>query len=152
MKSIGYLLKELRTKKGLTLEELADSLNKKYDVKLNKGMVSKWEGDKSEPSFKYVKIFSDYYNVSVDFLLGLEAQEGNSKDTNKIELNEKDEKDIEKALNATLQQLESQEGLMLSGNPVDESDWEFIKNAIKNGLEYSKKVNKEKYTPKKYKK
>lgn len=71
MKAIGNILKELRLEKGLTLEELANDLNKKYNLKLNKGMISKWEGNKSEPTFKYTKFLAEYYSVSVDYLLGI---------------------------------------------------------------------------------
>ncbi|MDU4953827.1 MAG: hypothetical protein DBY38_01950 [Clostridium cadaveris] len=71
MRSIGGTLKDLRINKQITQEELANDLNNLYNIKINKGMISKWESNKSEPIFKYVKLFSDYYNVSVDYLLGL---------------------------------------------------------------------------------
>jgi transcriptional regulator with XRE-family HTH domain len=71
MKNIGDILKELRNEKGLTQDELANELNMKYTLNLNKGMISKWEGNKSEPTFKYTKYFSDFYNVSIDYLLGI---------------------------------------------------------------------------------
>lgn len=75
MKKIGDILKELRKSKGKTQEEIANEMNSLFDIKINKGMISKWESNKSEPIFKYVKLFSSYYNVSVDFLLGLNDDE-----------------------------------------------------------------------------
>lgn len=71
MRILGDILKELRNEKQITLEELSNELNNTYDVSINKGMISKWEGNKSEPIFKFIKIFSEYYKVSVDYLLGL---------------------------------------------------------------------------------
>lgn len=53
----------------------------------------------------------------------------------------KDNLDIEKALNRTLESLESQEGVTISGSPVGEDDYELLKAAIQNGLEYAKKMN-----------
>lgn len=71
MERIGDILKTLRLEKKLTQEELSNELNRIYNINLNKGMISKWESNKSEPIFKYVKLFSNYYNVSVDYLLGI---------------------------------------------------------------------------------
>lgn len=71
MYDLGDLLKELRIKNELTQEELASKLNLLYGTKLNKGMISKWESNKSEPRFEYVKHLSKLYDVSLDYLLGL---------------------------------------------------------------------------------
>lgn len=71
MKLIGDIIKELRIENELTQEELANKLNNLYNVKLNKGMISKWEANKSEPRFEYVKYLSKLYNVTLDYLLGL---------------------------------------------------------------------------------
>ena len=49
MYDLGNLLKELRIENELTQEELANKLNELHDIKLNKGMISKWEANKSEP-------------------------------------------------------------------------------------------------------
>jgi repressor LexA len=69
MNNTGEILKNLRLKNNLTLEELANNLNTKYGCKLNKGMISKWESGKSEPRFEYAKYLANYFNVSLDFLL-----------------------------------------------------------------------------------
>ena len=71
MYDLGNLLKELRIENELTQEELANKLNELHDIKLNKGMISKWEANKSEPRFEYIKYMSKLYNVSLDYLLGL---------------------------------------------------------------------------------
>lgn len=92
MYNLGTLLKELRIENKLTQEELANKLNELHDIKLNKGMISKWESNKSEPRFEYVKHLSKLYNVSIDYLLGL------TKYKNEEEL----KKDKEKAIISNL--------------------------------------------------
>lgn len=67
-------------------------------------------------------------------------------------LTAKDERDIEKILDMTRAQLENQEGLMFDGDPATPEAIESILSAMQIGMELAKKKNKEKYTPKKYKK
>ena len=64
----------------------------------------------------------------------------------------RDERDIEKILTQTREQLLSQEGLMFDGAPASPEAIESILSAMQIGMELAKKKNKEKYTPKKYKK
>ncbi|MEG1184765.1 MAG: transcriptional regulator, partial [Eubacterium sp.] len=68
------------------------------------------------------------------------------------ELNDKDKKEISKILDNTREQLTSQEGLMFDGEPASEEGVQSILDALELGLEIAKKRNKEKYTPKKYRK
>lgn len=72
------ILKKLRLKKVLSLESLAKELNAKYDLKISKGTISRWESGKSVPSYANLKCISDYYNVSTDYLLGFDDENGNS--------------------------------------------------------------------------
>lgn len=66
-------------------------------------------------------------------------------------LTEKDEKDIEKALQDTLNQLESeQNGLMFSGQALDDETRELLKISLENSLRMAKITAKKKFTPKKY--
>jgi len=50
-------LKGFRKRKRLTQEALAESINKKHGVNLNKGMISKWENGQI-PSIANIKILS----------------------------------------------------------------------------------------------
>ena len=68
---IGTRLKELRTEKEISLDLLTWDMNLKYGINLSKGHVSKWENGQNEPSLYYAKLFADYYNVSLDYLIGL---------------------------------------------------------------------------------
>lgn len=74
------------------------------------------------------------------------------KSTTSSELTARDEKDIAKILEQTKEQLLSQEGLMFDGDPASPEAIESILAAMQIGMEMAKKKNKEKYTPKKYKK
>ena len=89
---------------------------------------------------------ANYLNVSTEYLLnGTESEES--------ALTKKDEKCIEKILDATREQLLSQEGLIFEGGqPATQEQIDSILSAMQIGMEMAKKKNKEKYTPKKYKK
>lgn len=67
---IGEKLKELRSSKNLTLEELASQLNKQYPdtVKFSKGKLSKWENNKEEPKLSSARILADFYNIKIEDL------------------------------------------------------------------------------------
>ncbi|GAA0767160.1 helix-turn-helix transcriptional regulator [Clostridium subterminale] len=147
MNTLGIRLKELRKKHGLTQKALADILL------IDNSSISKYENDKAIPENELLQRIADFFSVSVDYLLGRSDISSPKKSTlDDLDLNPKDKKDIEKIFNSTLESLENQEGLMLSGNPINDEDWELLKSAIQNGIEYAKKMNKIKYTPKKYKK
>ena len=144
---IGDKIKSLRLKKELSAKQLAEatSLTPAYLSMLEKGK-------RTNPSLDIIQELANALDTTVDYLLSDDEDLTDKVSKQKNDLTDKDKKDIEKSLDATLKQLEEQDGLMLSGNPVDDNDWELIKSAIKTGLEYAKKMNKEKYTPKKYKK
>lgn len=135
MATFAERLKELRNDKEITLDKLAELLE------TTKATLSRYENNLREPKHEFVQKCADFFNVSVDYMVG--------KSNNKV-LNKKDEKDVEKLLNQTMEMLENQEGLMLNGEILDEEDLLLLKQAIKNGLEYAKISNKKKYTPKKY--
>ena len=74
---IGNRIKELRKNNGLTLEELADALNKNYPdtINFNKGKISKWENNKEEPRLSSVKILADFFDVPLDYFNGIDLAE-----------------------------------------------------------------------------
>ena len=69
-----------------------------------------------------------------------------------LALTAKDKRDITQILDQTREQLMSQEGLMFDGKPASPEAIDSILSAMQIGMEMAKKRNKEKYTPKKYKK
>lgn len=64
MKYTGRYIKKLRLGRGLSQQELADKLF--VSVKA----VSKWETGRGLPSHAYLQSLADFFNVSVDELLG----------------------------------------------------------------------------------
>lgn len=67
-------------------------------------------------------------------------------------LTKKDEHDIAKTMEKLKETLENEDGLMFDGDPMSEEAKASILAAMELGLQAAKLKNKEKYTPKKYKK
>lgn len=61
--SLGEKLLDLRKKAGLSQEEVADKLG------VSRQTVSKWETDQTVPELIKVKLLSQLYNVSYDYLI-----------------------------------------------------------------------------------
>lgn len=84
--NIGPALKYLRNKKGLTLDEVANSLNKRVakedveDIKFNKGKISKWENGKEEPKISALKYVADFYNITIDEMISFSINVAENKD------------------------------------------------------------------------
>lgn len=57
-------LKELRTEKGISQEEIGKLLN------MSKMAISHWEKGNSEPSIEQLKILACFFDVSIDYLVG----------------------------------------------------------------------------------
>ena len=104
--------------------------------------------NKNIPSVDKLQQIADFLGVTVDYLMTGETPE-EKKD---VTLTRRDERDIEKILDQTREQLLSQEGLMFDGQPASPEAVESILSAMQVGMELAKIKNKEKYTPKKYKK
>lgn len=68
---IGSILTSLRNERQLTMDMLVEDINYKYDMKINKSMVSRWERNENDPSLEMAVILAKYYNVSLDYLIGL---------------------------------------------------------------------------------
>lgn len=145
MKTIGQKIEQELEKINMSQKELADRVN------VTEATISRYLSGSRSPRGEILSKIATVLRVTTDYLLGNTDIE-NPINSQEPVLNVKDEKDIEKALNKTLKILEGQEGLMLSGEPVDEHDFELIKMAIQNGLEYAKISNKKKFTPNKFKK
>lgn len=110
--------------------------------------LSNWKSGRSTPSSKTLQKIADYFGITVDYLM---TGKDNPKEKAPT-LTARDERDIEKILNNTREQLLSQEGLMFDGDPASPEAIDSILSAMQIGMEMAKKKNKEKYTPKKYKK
>lgn len=108
--------------------------------------ISNWKAGRYTPKQEKMQKIAEYFGVTVDYLMT--GKEGNEKEP---KLKPKDEKDIKEIL-ANTEQLLKQDGLMFDGDPASPEAIESILSAMQIGMEMAKKRNKEKYTPKKYKK
>ena len=101
------------------------------------------------PSADKIQKIADFLDVSSEYLL---TGENTSKPTD-IQLTRRDEKDIARRLESTLEELEnSQDGLMFSGEPLDDETRELLKASLENSIRIAKINAKQKFTPKKYRK
>lgn len=69
------ILRGLREQKQVSMDKMCEDLNNIYNVTLAKSTISKWENGKAEPSLAYARILTKYFDVTLDYLLGLEKEE-----------------------------------------------------------------------------
>lgn len=120
------------------------------EMGLSNSITTKWKKTGATPSGDTLSKIAEYFGVTVDYLLGNDTKKEPT--TNSGELTEKDKKDIAKDLENIMSDLENSGDLMFDGDPMSPEAMDSIKNAMAMALEYAKKINKEKYTPKKYRK
>lgn len=133
-------IKSKRLELNMTLEELANKvgISRQTIQRYESGVISNIPSDKIEK-------LAEALECSPAFLMGWEQKD---------QLNEKDKKSIDKDLNNIMQEFrEGTDGAAYyNGVELEESDLDLIESAMKIALEQIKIKNKEKYTPKKYKK
>lgn len=66
MKVFSQRLRELRQDKHLSMKQLAKELN------TTDAAISNWENEINEPKISYLVSIAKFFNVSTDYLLGLE--------------------------------------------------------------------------------
>lgn len=138
--SLGSRIKKIRQEKQLTQAEFGKLLN------LSESTISLYESGKRQPEYDTLIKIAELFDVSIDYLLGRTDVSTNPK------LTRRDEREIEKILEETRKKLENAEGLMFFGEPASPEAIQSILDSMRIGMEIAKQRNKEKYTPKKYKK
>ena len=74
--TFGERLYELRNKNNLSQEELAEVLD------VSRQSISKWENDKAYPEMTRLLFMSDYFDVSLDYLMrGIKKENNEEKVT-----------------------------------------------------------------------
>lgn len=137
----GKRIKKLRLEQGLKQKELAEKLG------ISTSSIGMYEREARQPDTEILKKIANYFNVSIDYILG------NSDKRDHSELTRKDEKDIAKTLTILKDQIENNQSgeLNYNGIEVTKDDADLLLDAMEIALRRIKKKNKEKYTPKKYK-
>ena len=98
------------------------------------------------PSADKIQRIADFLGVSSDYLMT-----GEYPADPEPSLNSRNERDIERTLQSTLDQLDSQDGLMFDGEALDDETRELLKFSLENAIRTAKITAKKKFTPKKYK-
>lgn len=132
-------LKELRENKKLTQSELA------HILQISPSSIGMYEQGRREPDSTTLKKIANYFNVTIDYLLG---NNNTSKDS-LPPLTKKDEREIAKDLE---NMIESLDGAAAMGDCEDDEDRELLKSSLETALRVSKQIAKKKFTPKKYRK
>ena len=151
--TFGENLKALRKARGLTQEDFAKQSG------ISRSAIGMYESGKREPkNFEMLETIADFFNVDMNTLLGTSAAPAPPAAQPPTapyhpELTKRDERDIEKRLQAIRDDLDSESGIALLGDhPLTEDEKEQLLIPIKSGLETARIIAKKKYTPKKYRK
>lgn len=138
--TIGERIKSCREKANLTQDELAKRLatTKQTIYKYENNIVTNIPSDKIEK-------MAELFNVTPGFLMGWEKESGWQP-----KLTDKDEKELDKKVEDLLSAVDSDTGLMLDGQVMDDETREIFAMNLKNALRTTKLAAKAKYTPKKY--
>ena len=60
----GDVFKQLRLEKGLSQDKIAEELD------VSQPLIAKWESHQSTPAPEMLDYIADYFNISVDYLIG----------------------------------------------------------------------------------
>ncbi len=131
-------LAQLLAENNMTANQLAQELG------CSRTSINKWLNGGSIGS-DYLQKLADRFHVSCDYLLGLPEQ---SED----DLSIKEKQDISRKVQRLMGELDEGGDLMFDGNPMTAEAQESLRSALALGFELARRKNKEKYTPKKYRK
>jgi len=108
------------------------------------GTIRRWE--KQTPGVDKIQRVADFFDVSVDYLLGRTDKK------HYYDLTDKDERDITKELEIMIADLKSTGALAYSKETaeVDEQTHELLIASLENSLRIAKIEAKKRFTPKKY--
>lgn len=128
MATLAERIKVLRTEKDLTQEEFGKIFG------IVKSTVSLYEGSKSTPDDEIKKKMAEYFNVSLDYLMG------SSNIRNPYNKLSSTINDVEDAMKVILEQ----PGLMLKGSILSDDSKIILANAIQMGLKTAEELEKKK--------
>lgn len=141
--NIGHRIKSLRKYQGLTQKELAEKVHKSPQV------ISNWErGYTPNITNEDIVNLATALNVKVSDIVS------SSNDDTRADLpplTPRDERDIAKDLEKMLAELDT--SAAFGGNLTpDGEDMELLKSSLTQAMTLAKRVAKQKFTPKKYRK
>ncbi|MGM0973365.1 MAG: helix-turn-helix domain-containing protein [Bacillota bacterium] len=135
-------VKELCKKRGISIKRLEEELN------IPNNTIYQWK--RISPSLDKIEKLADYFDVSTDYLLGRTDKK------RYYDLTEKDEKDIQKELQKMIEGLDAKNAYAAfdggAFDDLDEEDRQLLIASWENTLRLTKKLAKQKFTSKKYRK
>ena len=144
MSELYNLIESLCKKKGTNITAMCKA------AKISRAPLTELKMGRSKTlSSATLSKIAAYFGVSVDYLLGNKEKPAPE---SRNGLSIKEQKDIARKLEKMMDELEESGDLMFDGDPASEEAKESIRNALAMGLEYARKVNREKYNPYKNKK
>ena len=135
--SLKDRIKSLANERGISLPTLEAELG------FGNSTIVKW--DKSTPNADKLNAVAKYFDVSMDYIMNGIDEDG---------LTTKDNKDIARDLDNIMEKLSTGESgpASYNGEELDPEAAELFRDELEIALRRLKIINKEKYTPKKYKK
>lgn len=73
--NFGNKVRDLRQEKGFSIREFVEDINKKFNVKISKSMVCRWETNLNLPDVDNLILLAKYYNVDIYYLCGLKKDD-----------------------------------------------------------------------------
>lgn len=136
------VFEQLLQKKGVSSYKVAK------EAGVTQTALSNWKSGRSTPTAKTLQKIADYFGVTIDYLMT-----GNDSSEQKA-LTARDNRDIAKDLDSIMEKLTSGENgpASYNGEEISPEAAELFKDELEIALKRLKLINKEKYTPKKYKK
>lgn len=142
-----------RIKKAMDLRDMrqADLAEK---TKISKGALSSYITGRYTPKQNNIYLIAKALNVNEAWLMGYDVPMERNSQTEEPSLTAKDERDIAKDLENIMRKLTTGEAgpAAYDGEVLDPEAAELFKDELEIALRRLKMINKEKYTPKKYKK
>ena len=107
--SFGKILKELRTERKVTQQELSDYLG------ISKSMISMYESNQRKPSYEMLEAIADFFNVDMNRLYGAPSNAYY----------------IDPAVNAKAEYARTQEGILLdAAKDLTDEELESVINIV----------------------
>lgn len=131
MKNFSNKIKTLRKEKKKTQQNVADLL------KIRRSTYGEYERGKILPPMDKMKILADYFDVSIDYLIGGKDETEFASEITTI--------DVSGQLRAALNYLkENKDELMFNGENLDNESREILIQSLENGLKMAQIINKNK--------
>ena len=135
------VFEQLLQKKGVSSYKVAK------EAGVTQTALSNWKSGRSTPTAKTLQKIADYFGVTIDYLM-------TGDDSSEQGLTARDNRDIAKDLDNIMEKLTSGENgpASYNGEEISPEAAELFKDELEIAIKRLKLINKEKYTPKKYKK